>query len=171
MDLEAAKKVAAEAGVEVANLNSPEQTVLSGAVEGIARAEGVAKQAGAKKAIKLNVAGAFHSSLMASAAAKLKETVDAVPFSEPRMTVFSNVSGQPHAGVDAIRKAMVEQVTSSVQWVACVQGMKALGVTAYVECGPGKVLTGLVRRIDKEAAIHNISDLPTLEGVVSAGAV
>ncbi|MFH0879203.1 MAG: ACP S-malonyltransferase [Lentisphaerota bacterium] len=171
LDLAGAQKVAAEAGVEVANLNSPEQTVLSGSVEGIARAEGLAKPSGAKKAIKLNVAGAFHSSMMASAAAKLSAVLELISFKKPQFPVLSNVTGKPHGEPDSIRNLMVQQVTSPVRWVDCVVSMKALGATAYVECGPGKVLSGLIRRIDKEAIIHNISDLPTVEGVVSGGAL
>ena len=167
-DPEALKKVSADCGIEVANFNSPEQTVLTGRKEGIDQAEQVLKQMGVKKAIRLNVAGAFHSSLMAPAAAKLQEVIVGVRFSEPRIPVMSNVTGQPHVNAEAIKELVVKQVTSSVQWVSCVNSMKAAGVTGYVECGPGKVLTGLIKRIDKEAALHNIQDLSSLDNVVKS---
>ncbi len=167
LDVPALEKVAAEAGVQIANLNSPEQTVLSGPRAGIEAAEPLAKAAGAKKAIRLNVSGAFHSALMASAARRLEDVLKAIPFNPPRMIVLSNVTGAPHESPESIRRLMVEQVTSSVQWVSCVQWMGQNGIRRHVECGPGKVLSGLIRRIDKEAAVHNISDLPTAEAVAA----
>jgi [acyl-carrier-protein] S-malonyltransferase len=168
LDVEALRGVCEQAGVEMANLNSPEQTVLSGRREGIDAAEKLVREAGAKKGIRLNVAGAFHSSLMAPAAQKLEAFLAGVAFATPSMPVVSNVTGQLHTTPDAIRKLMVQQVTSSVQWVSCVRWMRGQGVQLYVECGPGKVLTGLVKRIDKEAALHNIHDRSTLEAAVAA---
>lgn len=165
---DALKPVCEKAGVEMANLNSPEQTVLSGRREGIEAAEKLVKEAGAKKGIRLNVAGAFHSSLMASAAKKLDEILKNVTFSAPRIPVLSNVTGAAHGSPDEIRRLMVQQVTSSVRWVDCVRTLQAGGVKTYVECGPGKVLTGLVRRIDNQAALHNICDLSSLQAAVQA---
>ncbi|MBP7830960.1 MAG: ACP S-malonyltransferase [Kiritimatiellae bacterium] len=159
----------AATGVEAANFNSAEQTVLSGPKDRVADAEKRAAEFGARKAIRLNVAGAFHSSLMASAARKLEAFLGGIAFQAPTIPVFSNVTGQPHGGPDEIRRLMVKQVTSSVRWVSCVEGLRDLGVRAYAECGPGKVLTGLVKRIDKEAALHNIHDRPSLEGVLNSG--
>ncbi len=167
-DAETLRKVSAEAGVEVANFNSPEQTVLSGRKEGIDKAEQALKQLGVKKAIRLNVAGAFHSSLMAPAARKLEGLLASVSFATPSMDVLSNVTGQPHTTPDEIRRLMVAQVTSSVQWVSCVRAMQGQGVRGYVECGPGKALTGLVKRIDKEAALHNIHDRSSLDATAGA---
>jgi [acyl-carrier-protein] S-malonyltransferase len=161
-------KVAQEAGVEQANFNSPEQTVLSGTKAGMDAAEAALKAAGVSKAIRLNVAGAFHSSLMASAAQKLETALTGVTFHAPQMPVVSNVTGQFHTTPDEIRKLMVKQVTGSVQWVQDVQKLQAEGVQAFVECGPGKVLTGLVKRIDKQAALYNISDRSSLEAVATA---
>ena len=167
-EAETLRKISADCGVEVANFNTPEQTVLSGRKEGIDKAEQALKQMGVKKAIRLNVAGAFHSSLMAPAAKRLEEYLAGVRFSAPSMPVVSNVTGQPHGAPDEIRRLMVRQVTSSVQWVSSVHWMKANGVKAYLECGPGKVLTGLVRRIDKEGVLHNISDLSSLDSAAEA---
>ncbi len=168
LDLAGAEKLARDSGVEVANLNSPEQTVLSGSREGIDRAEAGAKMAGAKKAVRLNVAGAFHSSLMTTAARRLEEFLAAIPFGAPTMPVLSNVTGQPHGDPESIRQLMVRQVTSSVRWVDDVRWMQGQGVTQYAECGPGKVLAGLVRRIDNGATVHNIQDSLGVEGAAQA---
>ena len=168
LDRPALEEICRKSGAEMANMNSPEQTVLSGRVEAIEAAEKLAKEAGAKRAIRLNVAGAFHSSLMASAARRLEETLGPVGFGKPLIPVISNVTGQSHGAPDEIKALMVRQVTASVQWVSCVQTLKGMGVGACVEAGPGKVLTGLVRRIDKEAVLHNIQDLPSLEQVAGA---
>lgn len=168
---EALQQVCAKTGVEMANLNSPEQTVLSGPAEAIAEAEKEAKAAGAKRAIRLNVAGAFHSSLMKSAAQKLERFLAGVTFQPPSLPVLSNVTGKVHErDPNAIKASMVQQVTGSVRWVDCVGTMRAMGIDTYVECGPGKVLTGLIRRIDNEARLHNIHDLPSLEATVAANA-
>ena len=142
--------ICAETGVTVANLNSSAQTVLSGPKAGIDAAAALATEAGAKRAIVLNVAGAFHSPLMASAATQLDAVLADVDFKAPTVPVLSNVVGAPHAGPDAIRANMIAQVTDSVLWLDCVEWLMAQGVDRYIECGPGKVLTGLSRRIDRE---------------------
>ena len=149
--------------------NSSAQAVLSGPKEGVAKAEALAKEAGAKRAIVLNVAGAFHSPLMASAATKLDEVLAGVTFNEPTVPVLSNVMGGPHAGADAIRANMVRQVTDSVLWLSCVEWMQAQGVDRYIECGPGKVLTGLIKRIAKGATLQNVNDVASV-GSVAGGA-
>jgi [acyl-carrier-protein] S-malonyltransferase len=161
-------RVCAESGAEAANFNSPEQTVLSGPKDAIERAERLAATAGARRVLRLNVAGAFHSSLMESAARRLDEFLRGIPFLSPRFPVVSNVTGLLHGSPDEIRRLMVRQVTSSVRWVSCVRTLQQAGIRRYVECGPGKVLTGLVRRIDKEAAVHNIQDRSSLEATVGA---
>lgn len=159
------EKICGGAGVEPANLNSPEQTVLSGPREGIDRAEALARDLGIRKVIRLNVAGAFHSALMRPAAAKLEAVLGRVELKPPAVPVLSNVTGLPHGGPDEIRKRMVAQVHSPVRWYHGIEYLKAQGVTSYLECGPGKVLTGLVRRIDNGAVLHNITDPLTVEAV------
>lgn len=153
-------------GWQIANLNSPEQTVLSGPKDKIGEVESLAKEGGAKRAIPLNVAGAFHSRLMAGAARHLGEFLGTVTLSAPQVPVVSNVLGRPFESVEEIRQRMVEQVTHSVRWVEDIQWMQGLGVDTYVECGPGKVLSGLVKRIDKQAAILNIQDNSGLEAAI-----
>ncbi len=162
------EKICAAANVQIANLNSPEQTVLSGPKAGIAEAETLAKAAGAKRTVVLNVAGAFHSRLMASAAARLKELLAAITFAAPRFPVMSNATGRPHGAPEEIRARMVDQVTGSVQWVSDIQSFHAQGVATYIECGPGKILSGLVKRIDNNATIYSIQDQATLDKTVAA---
>ncbi|MBN1557305.1 MAG: ACP S-malonyltransferase, partial [Lentisphaerae bacterium] len=157
--------ICAETGVEIANLNSPQQTVLSGERGKIEAAARKAEAAGAKRAVMLKVAGAFHSSLMEPAAERLRTFLEGVDIREPAMAVAANATGGGHGGPNAIREAMVRQVCASVQWVSCVEWMKTRGATTYIECGPGRVLTGLIKRIDRSAGLHNIQDFATLEAV------
>lgn len=164
MGLEPAKicSVAEAAGVEIANLNSPEQTVLSGPRSAVVQAEALAKAAGAKKTVLLNVAGAFHSRLMQPAADRLAPVLASIPFQTPRMPVLSNVTGVPHQDPEQMRRDLVRQVTQPVQWVGCVQWMAANGVGGYVECGPGRVLSSLSKRIHPEGRTVNVQDRDSL---------
>ncbi len=163
LDRAVLEKIAAEAGVILANINSPDQIVLSGTAEGIAKAETLCKAAGAKRALPLPVAGAFHSPLMAPAAEKMAAFLSNIPLAAPCIPVLSNVTGQPHASVEAIRANMVAQITGSVRWVESMQWLAAQGVTEVVECGPGKVLAGLMKRIDKTVSVSNIGMISDLE--------
>jgi [acyl-carrier-protein] S-malonyltransferase len=164
LDRAVLEKIAAEAGVTLANINSPDQIVLSGTAEGIAKAEALCKAAGAKRALPLPVAGAFHSPLMAPAAEKMAAFLQTIPLVAPRIPVLSNVTGVPHADVEAIRTGMIAQITGSVRWVESMQWLSAQGVTEAVECGPGKVLAGLMKRIDKNVSVSNISGISDLNG-------
>jgi [acyl-carrier-protein] S-malonyltransferase len=160
------KSICDATGVEMANLNSREQTVLSGSKDGIDAAEAKAKELGIRKAIRLNVAGAFHSRLMKPAADKFAEFLKTIEFAPPKLTVLANVTGRPHAAEGhAIRDAMVRQVYSSVRWYEGIEFLKEQGFTQYLECGPGKVLSGLVKRIDKDAVAHSISEFAALEAL------
>ena len=155
-------KVASEAGCHVANFNSLAQTVLSGTADSITKAEELVKAAGAKRAIRLPVAGAFHSPLMQPAADQMAVFLAQVDFSEEKIPVLSNVTAQPH-GNTSVKDDMIKQITSSVQWVALVQRMVSHGVEEIIECGPGKVLAGLIKRIDKTVAVRNIGQITDLE--------
>ncbi len=161
------EKVCAAAGVQMANINSPEQIVLSGEKAKIAEAEKLAQAAGAKKTVVLPVAGAFHSPLMASAGAKLEQILKEVVLHAPAVPVVSNVTGRPHGTPDEIKALMVRQVTSSVQWVSSIEWFGQQGVKDYFECGPGKVLAGLIKRIDKDSAAVSIGDVATLDKAVA----
>ena len=159
LTLDKVQEVAKASGLEVANLNSPVQTVLSGHADRLAAGETAAKAAGAKRALRLTVAGAFHSSLMQPAADRLADFLAGVEFRAPTCPVWSNVTGKPHTKPDEIRRLMVAQVVSSVRWTDCFADMAAAGMTAGFECGPGTVLAGLAKRIVPEAAVTGIFDL------------
>lgn len=155
-------KVAAEAGCYVANFNSLAQTVLSGTAGSIDKAEALVQEAGAKRTVRLPVAGAFHSPLMQPAADKMAEFLAGVELAEPKLPVLSNVTAEVHES-SVICENMVKQITSSVRWVALIQKLVADGIEEIVECGPGKVLAGLIKRIDKTCAVRNIGQLTDLE--------
>ena len=155
-------EIAAEAGCYVANFNSLAQTVLSGTAESINKAELLVKDAGAKRAIRLPVAGAFHSPLMQPAADKMNAFLSDVELAESKVPVFSNVTADLHETV-AVQENMVKQITSSVRWVDLVQRLVVDGVEEIIECGPGKVLAGLIKRVDKSATVRNIGRLTDLE--------
>ncbi|MEI6891106.1 MAG: ACP S-malonyltransferase [Pontiella sp.] len=162
LDGDALVKIAEKAGCQVANFNSLAQTVLSGTIESIEKAEILCKEAGAKRVIRLPVAGAFHSSLMQAAADQMNDFLAGVELGPLETPVFSNVTACEHVDAD-IQTNMVNQITSSVQWVASVQKLAADGVEEIIECGPGKVLAGLIKRIDKTITVRNIGQLSDLE--------
>ena len=156
-------------GCTVANVNSASQQVLSGSKDAIAAAAAVAKELGIKRAIPLATAGAFHSPFMASAREKLAPVLDTVQFSAPKIPVLSNVTGRPHSSdPGAIKAAMLERVTGTTNWAADVEAAKALGCTTFVEFGPGKVLSGLVKKIDAGLATCNVADIAGLDAAVAA---
>lgn len=163
LDGEPLEKIAAETGVTLANINSPGQTVLSGTADAIEKAAEACKAAGAKRALPLPVAGAFHSPLMQPAADQMAELLADIEFSEPSIPVLSNVTGAPHESVEAIRANMVAQITGSVRWVECMQYLFSQGVDEAVECGPGNVLAGLMKRIDRNVSISNIGAISDFE--------
>jgi [acyl-carrier-protein] S-malonyltransferase len=158
------QKIALEADVDVANLNSPGQIVLSGKVEHINNAIGLAKQYGIKRAVPLNVAGAFHSRLMISAKAKLRNELAGATVTRPGATVIANVSAGPIFGENDIRQSLAEQITGTVRWTQSVEYMiDQLGCDLFLELGPGDVLAGLVGRIRKGTEVLSIGDCATLE--------
>jgi [acyl-carrier-protein] S-malonyltransferase len=135
--------------VAPANFNSPGQLVIAGHAAAVDRAIARLAELGVKKAIRLAVSVPSHSMLMREAADRLGERMGAVAWSEPRIPVVQNADAQVHQGVDAIREALQRQLYLPVRWTQCVQALGAAGITRVVECGPGKVLSGLVKRIDK----------------------
>lgn len=143
-------------GAEVANFNSPKQIVITGEAVRVEEACRRIKEAGAKTVIPLDVAGAFHSSLMRPAAEKFTGVLQNVKITAPSIPVVSNVDGKPSVHPEDIRKKLAQQITSSVQWVDSIQYMAAQGVTDFIEIGPGKVLSGLIKRIDSNLKTHNI---------------
>ncbi len=163
------KTLCEKTGCTVANINSAAQQVLSGSKEAIAKAAEVAKELGIKRAIPLATAGGFHSPFMAPAREKLAPVLDTITFHVPKFPVLSNVTGKPHAADPAaIKTLMLEQVTGTTNWAADVAAAKELGCTTFVEFGPGKVLSGLIKKIDAALTTTNVSDLATLETTLAA---
>jgi [acyl-carrier-protein] S-malonyltransferase len=162
------REVCAEAGVVLANLNCPGQLVISGEAEKIARACELAKAKGAKRAIPLPVAGAYHSPLMANAQPKLQAELAKIEISSPNIPVISNVTAQAHGNVTEISTRLVEQVTSSVLWENSMRALLAQGFTRFIELGPGTALSGFMKRIDKTATMLNVADVASLEATVKA---
>ena len=162
-------ELCAKTGCTVANVNSAAQQVLSGSKDEIASAATVAKELGIKRAIPLATAGAFHSKFMQPARDKLASVLDGIAFGSPKFPVLSNVTGKPHSSDPAaIKAAMLEQVTEATNWAADVDAAKALGCTRFVEFGPGKVLSGLVKKIDAALTAVNVSDLASLDSAIAA---
>ena len=160
------REVCAEAGVVLANLNCPGQLVISGEAEKITKACELAKAKGAKRAIPLTVAGAYHSPLMASAQPKLAAELAQARLTAPVVPVISNVSAQAH-GADISAK-LVEQVCASVLWENSMRYLLAQGYTRFIELGPGAALSGFMKRIDKTAQMLNVADVASLEATVKA---
>jgi [acyl-carrier-protein] S-malonyltransferase len=164
------REVCAEAGVVLANLNCPGQIVISGESDKITKAVELAKARGAKRAIPLPVAGAYHSPLMAGAQPKLQAELAKVKLSPPVVPVISNVTGLPHGNAADIPARLVEQVTSSVLWEKSMRHLLAQGFTRFIELGPGTALSGFMKRIDPAMrdALLNVADVVSLEAAVKA---
>ncbi len=166
MDDAALAEVCREADVDIANINSPGQVVISGDKEKIAKAVELAKERGAKRAIPLPVAGAYHSRLMESGKVKVAAALAGLPMQFPKVQVVSNVTARPAGGVAEIKELLVRQVTSPVRWSESMQWLVAEGFTRFIELGPGNVLSGLMKRINKDVEMLSVSDVPTLEATV-----
>ncbi|MFT3931367.1 MAG: ACP S-malonyltransferase [Spongiibacteraceae bacterium] len=154
--------------VEAVNFNSPGQIVIAGTVEGVGKAIELCKAAGSKRALPLPVSAPFHTSLMRPAGDKLREAMADLKFSAPRIPVVHNVHAQTELDPEKIKAILFEQIFSPVQWTHCVQAMASKGITAAIECGPGKVLCGLVKRIDKNINCLGIEDVAGLDAALAA---
>ena len=168
MDAEGVKagcaRAAAETGqaVEAVNFNDPKQTVIAGTKAGVEKACELLKAAGAKRALPLPVSAPFHSSLMKPAAERLKEKLAATPFAAPRFAVVNNVDVAVTQEPDAFRDALYRQAFGPVRWVETIQALKARGLSHVIECGPGKVLSGMVKRIDADLVSATVLDPASL---------
>ncbi|SRR5882724_9244198 len=160
------REVCAESGVVLANLNCPGQLVISGEVDKITHACELAKARGAKRALALPVAGAYHSPLMASAQPKLRAELAKVTIDAPSVPVISNVSAHPHGSPESVQAQLVQQVTNSVRWEESMRNLLGQGFTRFIELGPGTALSGFMKRIEKSAQMLNVADMPTLEATV-----
>lgn len=154
--------------VEAVNFNDPGQTVIAGSKAAVEKACEVLKANGAKRALHLPVSAPFHSSLMKPAAERLKEKLAATSFAAPQISVVNNIDVQVESDADRIRDALYRQAFGPVRWVECVAAIKARGVSTLVECGPGKVLAGMIKRIDSELVGMPLLDPSSLADVKTA---
>jgi [acyl-carrier-protein] S-malonyltransferase len=162
---EACAQAAGETGlvVSAANFNSPDQTVISGAKAAVEKAAELAKARGARKVVMLPVSAPFHCALMQPAQEDVAKVLSGISLVDPGFPVAANVTGTLLTSADEARTALIEQVTGTVNWVGCVQALVNAGAEAFVEVGPGKVLTGLLRQIDRGLKCVNVEDAASLE--------
>jgi [acyl-carrier-protein] S-malonyltransferase len=172
LPLDQLQQVCAEAAqgevVSPANINSPDQIVISGSAKAVERAAELAKQRGAKRAVMLQVSAPFHCALMQPAQDCLAKDLAALQFLPPAIPVVANIDAAPKTTGEASRSALVQQVTGAVRWSNCVQKLIEMGAKTFVEVGPGKVLTGLMRQIDRAQTAMNVEDEASLQKVLNA---
>ena len=156
------EQIAQETDTYVSNVNTAEQIVISGDKMGVARACDLATARGAKKAIPLRVGGAFHSGLMEPARAGLIEAINSVTFHDPQIPIVANCTGEPLTTAEDIRRELVSQVCECVQWKRCVDYMVAAGVDEFIEIGPGRALSGMIKRISRKSQITNVGDMESI---------
>ncbi|WP_077617785.1 ACP S-malonyltransferase [Bacillus sinesaloumensis] len=154
--------------VQLANINCPGQIVISGAAEGVKQACELAKEKGAKRAIPLEVSGPFHSILMEPAAEKLRSVLDQIDINDASIPVVANVNAKSMTGSDQIKENLVKQLYSPVLWENSIQFMLDQGVDTFIEIGPGKVLSGLIKKVNRRVATYAISDTETLQATINA---
>ena len=163
----ACDEVASEGVCQAANINSPEQIVISGAAAPVERAAQLCKDAGAKRAVMLPVSAPFHCALMQPAQDHLAADLQALKFFDPDVPVVCNVDAESVTHADVARDALIRQVTGTVQWVLCIQKLNELGAEMFIEVGPGNVLSGLMRQIDRSRLTMNVEDEASLLKLVN----
>jgi len=159
LDEETVKDVCLQSRTEISNINCPGQIVVSGAVQALAEASKLAKTRGARAVISLKVSGAFHSALMEPVIAEFARIVSEVRFRLSAIPVISNVTARPLTDVDSIKKELVKQLRNCIQWQGSVEYMMHNGVATFYEIGPGRVLSGLIRRINSELQVFNVAGI------------
>ena len=162
------KNIASLDGVEIANYNCPGQIVITGKKEGVARAAELLKANGAKRVLPLNVSGPFHSSMLRDAGQELEKILENQEFSSLRIPYVTNVTGEFIQDKSEIKPLLSRQISSPVKWQQSVENMIAKGVDTFVEIGPGKTLTGFIRKINKEVAVYSIQTIEDMEKVIQA---
>ena len=167
LDEEGAKEISLCTGTEISNINCPGQIVLSGATQALAEADGLAKSRSAR-VVPLKVSGAFHSALMEPVIAEFREVVSGISLQPPAIPVISNVTARPLTGINSIKEELVKQLRSCIQWQGSVEYMTQNGVTTFYEIGPGRVLSGLIRRINHGLRTFNISGIEDIAQIAPA---
>lgn len=168
LDLAAVKNICQETKAEIANINCPGQIVVSGGLKEIGLAAKLAEEQGAKRVILLEVSGAFHSSFMKGAALKLAGELDKIKINTPRIPLISNVTARPVTQPDQIKANLIKQITGSVLWEDSMEFLLSEGIKNFMEFGPGKVLRGLMRRIDEAAQVINIEKKEDIVNLVGS---
>jgi [acyl-carrier-protein] S-malonyltransferase len=170
LDEEKVRQACSEAGglVQAVNFNSPEQIVIAGERAAVQRASERCTALGAKRVVPLPVSAPFHSSLMKPAGDKLRHALAKVAVSAPKVSLINNVDVKSEASPEAIKDALVRQASSPVRWIEAVRAMRAQGVTHVLECGPGKALAGMVKRIDRELLTASLNDRASIEKALKA---
>ncbi len=165
LPIEKIKEICIQTGAEIANFNCPGQIVITGRSEAVLKASELCSQAGAKKVIPLEVSGGFHSSLMLEAVDKLEAALSGIAMKDARFAVISNYTAKPQNKAEIIRQNLIKQICSSVRWEESVRFMLAQGVNKFFEIGPGKVLRGLMRKIEPTAVVVNIEKVDDILGL------
>ncbi len=166
--VDACRQAAQQQIVAAVNFNAPGQVVIAGDADAVARAVAICKKAGAKRAVELPVSAPFHTSLMRPAADNLAQLIEQTNFSAPQIPVIHNVHAQAEDKPQAIKSLMLEQIYKPVLWVDCVNGLAARGAEILIECGPGRVLNGLSKRIDRNLTSLATDDVASLENALSS---
>jgi len=166
--LDACKKAEQGEVVAAVNFNSPGQVVIAGTAAAVERASALCKEAGAKRALPLPVSAPFHTELMRPAAERLAEQITATIFSAPKIPVVHNVTADVESNPEKIKALMIEQIYSPVRWVECVNAMSEKGITSTLECGPGKVLSGLNKRINPELTTTSVEKPEELQAALTS---
>ncbi len=160
-------EVCRETNTWIANINCPNQLVISGAKEDLTQAADLAKARGALRIIPLPVSGAFHTPLMQPAVDGMSEIIATLPFNEPAIPVIANTTAQPLTTAEMIKEELIRQLCNGIQWQRSIEYMISNGVSTFIEIGPGEVLTGLTRRINRDVETLNIGDVDAVKGVAS----
>ncbi len=164
LDETSVEEVCRETGTQIANQNSPDQIVISGPQDALARALDMARALGAKRVIPLEVSGAFHSSLMEPAAQGMAHIITHLPFHDARIPIIANSTAQPLTSAEKLKDELLQQLCHCVQWQRSIEYMVGCGVSAFFEIGPGRVLSGLIKRVSREVQVFPVAELPGLKG-------
>ncbi len=159
-------EVCGEVDTRIANVNCPGQLVISGAAENLTKAANLVKSRGASRAVPLGVSGAFHTPLMQSAVSGMSEIMATLSFGEPAIPIIANTTAQPLTTADLIKEELLRQLCNCVQWQRSIEYMVDNGVSTFIEIGPGKVLTGLIKRINKNVKTMNIGDVEAVRNII-----
>jgi [acyl-carrier-protein] S-malonyltransferase len=155
-------EISYQTGTYISNINTSEQIVISGERLAVAQALDLASARGAKKTIPLQVAGAFHSNLMESAQSELIDAVDQLKFKDPMIPIVANCTGKPLTSSESVKQELISQISACVQWKRSIDYMVNMGISNFIEIGPGKVLNGMVKRIDRSANVTSISNVDSI---------